>query len=285
MSSRILPEFDLLVPQSIPEAVEMLGKYQNKAAVMAGGTDLLVLMKAGLKSDYVLSLSDVPGLDYVIYDPQDGLRIGAMATLAQVSENADVKKNYPALWQSTSVNGTPQTRNSATVVGNILRASPAGDCCVAALALGGTVVLQGAAGRREVDIDNFWTGYRATARQPFEFAVEFKISANVGKSAFTRMTRVDQDLAKLNAAVCLNMAGNVCQGARLAVGCVAPTTVRVKKAEDILKGKEINESVLKDVAAAVSAEVTPIDDVRSTAWYRKEVSGVLLKRTIEKALA
>jgi len=99
------------------------------------------------------------------------------------------------------------------------------------------------------------------------------------------MTRVDQDLAKLNAAVCLNMVGNVCQGARLAVGCVAPTTVRVKKAEDILKGKEINESVLKDVAAAVSAEVTPIDDVRSTAWYRKEVSGVLLKRTIEKALA
>jgi len=137
MSSRILPEFDLLVPQSIPEAVEMLGKFQNKTAVMAGGTDLLVLMKAGLESDYVMSLSEIPGLDYVIYDPQEGLRVGAMATLAQVVENADVKKYYPALWQSACVNGTPQTRNKATVVGNILRASPAGDCCVAALALGG----------------------------------------------------------------------------------------------------------------------------------------------------
>ena len=285
MSSRILPEFDLLVPQSIPEAVEMLTKYQNKAAVMAGGTDILVLMKAGLTSEYVLSLAEVPGLDYVLYDPVDGLRIGAMATLAQVADNADVKKFYPALWESAVVNGTPQTRNRATVVGNILRASPAGDCCAAALALGGKVILQGAAGKREVDIDNFWVGYRTTARQAFEFAVEYKIPANVGKSAFIRMTRADQDLSKLNAAVCLNMAGNVCQGARLAIGCVAPTTVRMKKAEEILKGKEISDSVLGDVVAAVKAEVTPIDDVRSTAWYRKEVSGVLIKRTIQKACA
>jgi len=280
-----LPEFDLLVPQSIPEAVEMLTKYQSKAAVMAGGTDLLVLMKSGLKSEYVLSLAEVPGLDYVLYDPDDGLRIGAMATLAQIVDSDIVRTNYTALWQSACVNGTPQTRNSATVVGNILRASPAGDCCVAVLALGGKVVLQGAAGKREVDIDNFWTGYRQTARQPFEFAVEFKIPAKEGKSAFKRMTRSDQDLSKLNAAVSLGMAGNVCQGARLAMGCVAPTLVRMKKAEEIIKGKEITDAVLKDVAEAVKAEVTPIDDVRSSAWYRKDVSGVLLKRTIEKALA
>ena len=285
MSSRILPEFDLLVPQSIPEAVEILSRYKDKAAVLAGGTDLLVLMKAGLQVPYVVSLAEVPGLDYVIYDPVDGLRIGAMATLAQVADNADVKKNYPALWESAVVNGTPQTRNRATVVGNILRASPAGDCCAAALALGGKVILQGAAGKREVDIDNFWVGYRTTARQAFEFAVEYKIPANVGKSAFIRMTRADQDLSKLNAAVCLNMAGNICQGARLAIGCVAPTTVRMKKAEEILKGKEISDSVLSDVVAAVKADVTPIDDVRSTAWYRKEVSGVLIKRTIQKACA
>ena len=200
MSSRILPEFDLLVPQSVPEAVDMLTKYQNKAAVMAGGTDLLVLMKAGLQSEYVLSLAEIPGLDYVLYDPADGLRIGAMATLAQIVDSDVVKKNYPALWQSACVNGTPQTRNKATVVGNILRASPAGDCCVAVLALGGTVILQGAAGKREVGIDNFWTGYRQTARQAFEFAVEFKIPAKVGKSAFKRMTRADQDLSKMNAA-------------------------------------------------------------------------------------
>ena len=285
MSSRILPEFDLLVPQNIPEAVEMLTKYQSKAAVMAGGTDLLVLMKAGLKSEYVLSLAEVPGLDYVIYDPVDGLRIGAMATLAQIVESGSVKEHYPALWQSAVVNGTPQTRNKATVVGNILRASPAGDCCVAALALGGKVVLQGAAGTREVDIDHFWVAYRTTARQAFEFAVEYRIPANGGKSAFKRMTRADQDLSKLNAAAWLNMSGNVCEGARLAIGCVAPTTVRMKQAEEILKGKEITEGVLKEVEEAVKSEVTPIDDVRSSAWYRKEVSGILMRRTIQKACA
>ena len=285
MSSRILPEFDLLVPQNIPEAVEMLSKYQDKAAVLAGGTDLLVLMKSGLKVPYIVSLSEIPGLDYVLYDPNDGLRIGAMATLAQVADNADIKKNYAALWESAAVNGTPQTRNRATLVGNILRASPAGDCCAAALALGGKVVLQGAAGKREVDIDNFWVAYRTTARQAFEFAVEYKIPANVGQSAFIRMTRADQDLSKLNAAVCLNMSGNVCQGARLAIGCVAPTTVRMNKAEEILKGKEITDGVLKEIEEAVKGDITPIDDVRSSAWYRKEVSGILMKRTIQKACA
>jgi len=285
MSSRILPEFELLMPQSVPETVEILAKYKDQAAVMAGGTDLLVLMKAGVKVPYVVGLSEVSGLDYLIYDPVEGLRIGAMATLAQIVDNENVKKNYTALWQSACVNGTPQTRNKATVVGNILRASPAGDCCAAVLALGGTVILQGTAGKREVNIDNFWTGYRQTARQAFEFAVEYKIPAKVGKSAFKRMTRADQDLSKLNAAVSLDMAGNVCQGARLAMGCVAPTLVRMKKAEEIIKGKEITEAVLKDVEAAVKADVTPIDDVRSSAWYRKEVAGVLVKRTIEKALA
>lgn len=285
MSSRILPEFDLLVPQSIPEAVEMLSKYQDKAVVLAGGTDLLVSMKSYLKPEYVVSLSEIPGLDYLLFDPDDGLQIGAMATLAQVVESPEVRKNYPALWQSAYVNGTPQTRNKATVLGNILRASPSGDCCCAVLALGGKVVLEGAPGRREVDIDNFWLAYRKTARKAFEFAVELKVPApaNGTCSAFKRMTRSDQDLAKINASVRLDMSGKVCQGARLAMGCVAPVPLRLKKAEELLKGVEVTESVLQRVAETVPGEITPIDDVRSSAWYRKEVSGVLIKRVIQMA--
>ncbi|MCP4183245.1 MAG: xanthine dehydrogenase family protein subunit M, partial [Hyphomicrobiales bacterium] len=163
MSSRILPEFELFMPESIEEAVEHVGKFGNKAALMAGGTDLMVRMKSGLSPEYVVSLSKVPGLDHINYDENKGLTIGAMATLNQVIGSQDVETKYPALYQSACENGTQQTRSVATVIGNLLNASPAGDCSCAILALGGHVVFKGPNGDRQVDIDDFWIGYRETA--------------------------------------------------------------------------------------------------------------------------
>lgn len=285
MSSRILPEFELLVPQSVAEAVELLGKYGDKVGVMAGGTDLMVGMKAGWGPEYVLSLEEVGGLDYVEFDAAHGLRIGAKATLAKAAANAAVKEKYPALWKSVAENGTPQTRNVATVLGNLLRASPAGDCCCAALAYGGSVVLQGPNGKREVSVDEFFLGYRKTARRPDELAIELKLPVpSAGTvSAFQCMTRTKEDLSKLNTAVCLSMNGKVCQEARVAMGCVAATPVRLKNAEGLLKGAELSDEFFQKLADAVSGEINPIDDVRSSAEYRKAVSGVLVKRTIQEA--
>lgn len=284
MSSRILPEFELLVPESIEEAVSMLSEYGEKVSVMAGGTDLLVLMKSYFKPEYVLTLSQVPGLDYVLYDQNEGLRIGAKAPIAQVVSTPEVKANYPCLWKSASVNGTPQTRNRATVVGNILRASPAGDCCCAALGWGGQIVMESVNGRRSVDLDDFFLAYRQTARKPSELAIELRLppSVNGVRSAYMRLTRSDQDLAKINASVRLDMSGKACTQARVAMGCVAPTPVRLKRCEGLLRGQEITEDLLGRVEETVRMEVNPIDDVRSTAWYRSEVAGVLVRRLIEE---
>lgn len=287
MSSRILPNFELLMPKSLAEAVELLGVHGQKAVVMAGGTDLLVLMKDGFQADYVLSLSGVKELAYLEFDPSSGLRVGAMATLAQVVASDVVKEKYPALWASAHINGTAQTRNAATVVGNILRASPAGDCCCAALAIGGSVVLQGPGGTREVDLDQFWLDYRKTARKPDELAVEVKFPAPLpGQvSSFVALTRTASDISKINAAACLLMKDGKCQQARLAMGAVAPTTLRLKKSEDMLAGKAVNDELLGQVAASVPAQIAPIGDVRSTAEYRSRVSGPLLKRVILEATA
>ncbi|MBN2466552.1 MAG: xanthine dehydrogenase family protein subunit M [Deltaproteobacteria bacterium] len=284
MSSRILPEFELL-PHDIDEAVKMLGLHQGKASIMAGGTDLLVMMGDGFRADYVLSLGNIPDLAYIIEESGKWLRIGAMTTLAEVAESKVVQEKYTALWQSAAQNGSPQTRNMGTVVGNLLRASPSGDCCCAVLALDGWVVLEGPQGRREVAIDDFWLEYRATARRPDEIAVEVKLPDVKGNttSAFRAMTRTTLDLAKLNAAVRLDMSGKQCENARVAIGAVAPTTIRVRKAEELIRGKEINEETLEEVGKVVSTEVSPIDDVRSTAEYRRTISGVLVKRVIEEA--
>lgn len=305
MSSRILPQFELLVPQSIEEATSLLAQRGDKTAVMAGGTDLLVYLKSyGERTaflaghteraapeqtadypEYVLSLSEIPGLDHIDFSAAEGLRIGAMASLAAVVETPVINQHYPALWQSAAVNGTAQTRNAGTVVGNLLNGSPAGDCCCAALACGGTVVLQGPEGKREVGIDAFWTGYRQTARRPDEIAVEVHLPAPRFDtvSAFQRLTRVTEDIAKINAAVQLSMEGQRCLEARLAMGCVAPTPIRLEQSEALLKNRDIGEGIYEALLESVRSEINPIDDVRSSADYRREVAGVLLKRTIQTA--
>jgi carbon-monoxide dehydrogenase medium subunit len=285
-SSRILPEFELLLPQSIKEAVDALGKLKSKAAVMAGGTDVVVSFTKGFGSPNIVSLAEIPGLDYVEYDSKNGLRIGAMATLQQVADNADVKKRYPALQKACAINGTPQTRNMGTVVGNIMRASPSGDCICAVLAIGGKVVLRGSKGKREVSIDDFYLKYRETAAKADELAVEIKLPAQPAGScnAFARMTRTTLDLSKVNVAVRLDMAGKTVKEARVAIGAVAPTTIRLKKVEAILKGSQITDDVLQKIVETVPKEIKPIDDVRSTAEYRRDVAGVMVKRVILEAL-
>ena len=284
-SSRIMPEFELLMPQSISEAVEMLAKHKDKASVMSGGTDIIVSMTKGFVAPYVISLAEIPDLDYVTYDKKAGLRIGAMATLQQVADTPEVKEHYPALWKSAAINGTPQTRNMGTVVGNILRASPSGDCCCAFLAIGGTVVLEGPKGKREVSIDDFFLKYRETARKSDELAIEIKLppAASGSSNAFARMTRTTLDLSKVNVAVRLDMSDKICKQARVAIGAVAPTTIRLKKVEALLNGNQITDAVLQKVVETVPSEIKPIDDVRSTAEYRHDVAGVMVKRIIAEA--
>jgi len=285
-SSRILPEFDLLLPESIAEAVKMLKKHKEDATIMAGGTDVIVSATQGFSTPYVISLAKIKGLDTVKYSKSSGLRIGTMATLQNVADNADVKKMYPALYKSAAINGTPQTRNTGTVVGNVMRASPSGDCACALLALGAKIVYEGPRGKREVSIDNFFIDYKKVDRKSDEIAIEIKVPAlKKGQvSAFNRMTRTTLDLSKINTAVCMVVEKGVCKSARIAMGAVAPKTIRLIDSENLLKGQKITASILEAIAASVSGQISPISDVRSTAEYRKEVSPVLLKRTIEEAI-
>jgi carbon-monoxide dehydrogenase medium subunit len=286
-SSRILPEFELLMPESVAEAVKMLKKHKANATVMAGGTDVIVSATQGFITPYVVSLTKIKGIEKVKYSASGGLRIGAMATLQNVADNKEVKKMYPALYKSAAINGTPQTRNTGTVVGNVLRASPSGDCACALLALGAKIVFEGSTGKREVSIDDFFIDYKKTACKDTELAVEIKIPApKKGQvSAFNRVTRTTLDLSKINAAVCLVVEKGVCKSARIAMGAVAPKTIRLTDTENLLKGQKITASILEAIAASVGGQINPISDVRSTVEYRRDVSPVLLRRTIEEALA
>lgn len=285
MSTRILTDFDLLVPNDVDEALDILDRLRDKVTIVSGGTDVLVAMKFGFENQNVMSVAKLQGLDHLSFDAEKGLTVGAKATLSQLLAMPEVKQYYPAIYEAAATFATPQIRNTATLVGNLLRASPAGDGSCAVYALGGKVKFVSKQGEREVHVDDLWVSYAKTARQDNELAVELTIPAP-GKgnvNAFKRLTRVNEDLAKLNVAVSLTMNGNVCESARVAMGCVAATPVRLKQAEALLTGAELNDESLAKVMSAVEAEITPIDDQRSTAEYRKLVSGVIVKRTIEQA--
>jgi len=285
MSTRILSDFNLLIPETVDEALDILDRLQDKVTVISGGTDVLVAMKFKFETENAMSVAKLPGMDGLSFDPDKGLRVGARTTIAQLLNFPEVKKYYPAIWEAAVTFATPQIRNTATLVGNLLRGSPAGDGSCAVYALGGSMVFASKSGEREVDIDDLWVGYATTARKPNELAVELRIPApSAGNiNAFKRLTRVNEDLAKLNVAVSMTMNGDVCEDARVVMGCVAATLVRLKQAEALLKGAEINDESLAKMMSAVEAEITPIDDQRSTAEYRKMVSGVIVKRTIEQA--
>lgn len=285
-NSRILPEFELLAPKSLDEAIDMAAQYGDKAAVLAGGTDVMIMLQQGaIKCPYVIALGDIAGLDYITHSKSDGLRIGTLATAWQVTQDSKIKKNFTALWQAASTLGSPQIRNAATIVGNVLRASPSGDCSCALLALGASVVLRSSSGERVVALDEFFIDYGKINRKANEIAVELRVPATgeASRSAFMRMTRMNFDLSKVNAAVCLEMNGKKCASARIAMGAVAPTTMRIKKAEDLLAGASMSDKLLEEIAAVVPRQIKPIDDVRSTADYRRTVSGVLVKRVLQMA--
>jgi carbon-monoxide dehydrogenase medium subunit len=153
------------------------------------------------------------------------------------------------------------------------------------LAIGGTVLLQGPKGKREVNIDDFYLKYRETACKADELAVEIKLPAAGSRNAFARMTRTTLDLSKVNVACSLVMSGKTIKEARVAMGAVAPTTIRLKKVEALLKGKQITDDLLQTIVATVPSEIKPIDDVRSTAEYRRDIAGVMVKRIIAEAVA
>jgi len=134
-------------------------------------------------------------------------------------------------------------------------------------------------------VDELWVANGVTARKADEFAIELKIPAPAkgARSSFRRLTRTNEDLAKLNAAAQLEMDGKKCEDARLSIGCVAATPIRLENTEALLRGAEITDELLEKIVANVVNEISPIDDVRSTAEYRNQVAGVLIKRVITQA--
>lgn len=283
-----MPTFEYYFrPETVEEVVSLLMRYGEEAKILAGGTDLLVLMRSrSVVPRCVVDITRLPGLDYIKKEKPDTLKIGALATLRAVELSNLVKEEYPLLNEAVTRMANTQIRNMATVVGNICRASPSADTAPPLLALEASVEISGPDESRIVPLESFFTGPGETVLKPSEMVTEIlvpKLRTNTG-TAFLRATRVAADLAKVSVASVVVVEDGTCKVARIALGGVAPTPIRARAAEDLLMGNKLEDRVIEEAASLAVEESKPISDVRSTEEYRREICKVLVSRAIKTSL-
>ena len=286
VNTRILTqEFDYHRPDSLAGAFELLAEYGESAKVIAGGTDVVPQLKyEKIAPNHLITLMKIPGLSDIEED-KGGLNIGACARLRDVKQACAQNLQYAALHDALCSIGKVQVMNMGTLGGNLCTASPAADSVPPLLVLNGRVTLSSQEGRRTVGVGDFITGPYAAVMTAGEIMTEIHVpSAHDHQgSAFLKVARVAADISKLSCAVALQRDADRCVSCRIALGAVAPVPVRVKAAEELLSGRQINATLLAEAAKSVSAEIQPISDVRSTETYRRQVAAVIFKDTFDMA--
>jgi len=270
-------------PATLSEALALMsaGEYRP----LAGGTDLMVQLEADLAEPpaAVLDLSRLSELKGVSTDGYD-VTVGALTTYTELRHSPVIGARLPALAEAAATVGAAQIQNRGTIGGNICNASPAGDSLPVLLAVDATFDVGSAGGERAVPAREFWTGYRQTALRDDELLLRVHFPVERARRTLFRKvgTRAAQAISKVVIALSYREDGGTWRDVRLALGSVAPTTIRAPKTEAILEGSRPGESVTGAAAATLASEIAPIDDVRSTADYRRSVSARVLHRLLRE---
>jgi CO/xanthine dehydrogenase FAD-binding subunit len=284
---RQVKAFEYLEPTSMQQALEWLNTHRGRARVLAGGTDLYLRLRKGVfLPDYVIDLKRVAGLDYITPNRGGGVQIGPTTLQDDIARSSLMQQLYPALAEAAGWVGAVQTRNRATLVGNLCNASPAADTAPALLSYDAQVKIASIQGERTIPLEEFFVGPGRTALQENELVAEIHLPApqpHTG-AAFFRRTRTAMDIAVVCGAAMLQLSNGTCQQARIALGAVGPVPLRATRAEAVLRGQTLTDQVVEDASRLAAEEARPIDDVRSTAEYRREMVRVLTRRGLSQAI-
>lgn len=282
--------FEYFAPESVAEAVTLMSQRGPGGKFLAGGTDLLVQMReAGLKPAYLVSLRNLAELRDLRYDPHVGLTIGSLVTMDSMVSSSIVQEKYAILAQGARLVGSVQIKNLATVGGNLCNAAPSADTAPPLIALDARAKITSPDGERTVPLEDFFIGPGETVLAPAELLTEIVVPTPPRRSGgcYMRHTpRAWMDIAVVGVAsfVVLDEAG-ACRDARIVLGAVAPTPMRARGAEDLLRGRSLSDATIEEAAERASEEARPISDIRASAEYRRHLVGVLTRRTLRQALA
>lgn len=285
----VVGESRVVRPTSVDEAVSELARNRGRAKIVAGCTDLtLALRRSEERPDVFITVAGIPEIRTIREDSR-GIRIGAAVTMTELEDAPAIVQRYTALAEAARTVGGVQIRNAATLGGNVCNASPGADTPPALLALGAVAEIAGAGGRRRVDIEEFFLGPRRTVLEPSEMLVAFHMPRPPARfgSAYLRLTpREALDLAIVGVAVGIGLdTHRIVAACRIALGAVAPTPLLVPEAGARLLGQVVDTEQLAEAGSVAAAACRPIDDVRASAAYRREVVPILVRRAITMALA
>lgn len=283
--------FEHLAPVSLKEAISLLTKHGKNARIIAAGTDLLLQIRAKqIKPQYVIDITGIPELDYVSYDRQHGLRIGALTTVRTLQRSAEVRERYPIISQATSQMASVAIRNVATIGGNLCNAAPSADSAPSLIALSARARIIGPDKERIVLLEDFFTGPGQTVLEEGEILTEIQIPATVPGTRgryIKHAIRGSVDMAIVGVAVVIVIepSDKICQDIRIALGAVAPTPVRAFTAEEVIRGKQINEDLIARAAQVASDGINPRPGVRASTGYKKEMVKVFTQQALTELVS
>lgn len=277
-----MTEMKVYSPSTLDEACRLLAERGTAMTVLAGGTDLMVLMNSGqLGAPEFLNIWGVEELRGVT-DEGLALRIGALTTHTQLIQSSPVQLHAPLLVQAARTIGAAQTQNRGTIGGNIVSASPAGDTLPVLAAFDAELELGSIRGVRRVGFNDFYVGYRRTVLAPDELLVSILLpkQAAIERSRLYKVgTRAAQSISKIVMAARATVGDDGTIGSiAIALGSVAPTVMRARETEHLLSGAAITPELIELACRRLALEVKPISDIRSTERYRRMVSGNLIAR-------
>ena len=282
-----LPDYELRVPRDLNGALELLAREPGVWRAFAGGTDLMVLLEAGRlahkKFFSLWRLDELRGIE----ETSEHVAIGALTTYTDVRRNETLRREFPMLCDAARETGGIAIQNRGTLGGNIANASPAADSPPALLAYGAGVELISTAGVRRVAYEDFHTGYKQTVMRPDELIARIILPRTRpdARHYYRKVgTRRAQSISKVCFAALAEVEGGRIGEIRMAFGSVAPVVLRCTKTEAVLKGRALDGETVRAAVAELAGEITPIDDIRSTAAYRLRVCQNLLENFLTSGL-
>ena len=280
--------FDYARPYSIGEAVQLLSGAGDKARVLAGGTDLLVQLRADRKqAELVVDVKRIPEMNEIRYQAEKGLELGSAVPCYQIYRNPLLKEKYPALVDVASIIGGTQIQGRASIGGNLCNAAPSADSIPLLIALGVRCRIAGVDGEREVPVEQFCTGPGRSILKPGELLVSLQFPPPApGKGAcYIRfIPRNEMDIAVAGAGVGVELDNGLIRSARIALASVAPIPLYVPEAGAALAGSPASDDAIQRAADIAKEAAKPITDMRGTVDYRRHLCGVLVRRALHAAI-
>jgi CO/xanthine dehydrogenase FAD-binding subunit len=278
--------FNFQTPSSIAEL--LVAKANTNAWLLAGGTDLIPQLKEGRrKADLIIDTKKIPAMNGIGLLDDGTLRIGAAVSATTIAQNENVGRSYSALALSVALIGSRQVQNRATLGGNVCNAAPSADAIPALICYEAIAEIEGAEGKRQILVEDLFTGPGRTQIDPTEVLISFLLPVQTERSAaayqrFTPRREMDIAVAGVGSRITLNTDGKII-AARVALASVGPTPLRAPSAEDVLMGESPSTHLFEEASIAAARDASPISDTRGSADYRKHLVSVLCKRTLASA--